>query len=96
MKQYMSKVIKQAVQEFGEDARFRNSYSGRGMYGSKCVGVEGSMNAVLGTLATVEDQYDRAWLAENAEFDSMGFNVIAYWRDADPIEGYIEQDDEDW
>jgi hypothetical protein len=42
--QALQELIKEACDDAGEDfIQFRNDYSGRGMYGAKCVGITGTM-----------------------------------------------------
>jgi hypothetical protein len=53
----LQKMIKAACTDMGDEAGFRNDYSGRGMYGKRCVGITGTWKdcqrviaAVLGNL----------------------------------------------
>lgn len=50
------------------------SYSGRGMYGHRCVGVD----------MDYEEQYE---LPRGYSMDSMGMGVIAYWPSVEWKEG---------
>lgn len=43
--------LRDAIPEYVEDVRFRNDYSGRGMYGKRCVGISGSMGECQGAIA---------------------------------------------
>lgn len=91
----LAQAIKKAADEFGPDVQFRNGYSGRGMYGSQCVALVGSFNQVMGTLALVEEVDDRITLAEDAQMDTMGYDVVMYWSRVEPIEGLVDEDDEE-
>lgn len=52
--QALQELLKEACEAAGEDfASFRNDYSGRGMYGSKCVGIVGSTVACRLIIAEV-------------------------------------------
>jgi hypothetical protein len=61
----LQKMLKDACEDMGDECQFRNDYSGRGMYGSKCVGITGSWKdcqrviaSVLGTMS--QDLFDTA------------------------------------
>ena len=50
----LQEYLKEACEDAGEDfASFRNDYSGRGMYGSRCVGITGTMGECQPILAQV-------------------------------------------
>ncbi len=52
--QALQERIKEACEDAGEDfISFRNDYSGRGMYGSRCVGITGTMGECQQILAQV-------------------------------------------
>lgn len=74
-------VLQDAAHE--EDVELRTGYSGRGMYGEKCVGVvAGSVSEVIRFLFAVrnsDDDLARMLLDEAMFEDSMGFNGIYYW-----------------
>jgi Asp/Glu/hydantoin racemase len=43
--QSLQTLLKEACEDAGEDfASYRNDYSGRGMYGARCVGITGTMS----------------------------------------------------
>ena len=62
----------------GVDGEIRTDYSGRGMYGDKCIGVvlkdEGDLFRFAGLL---DDDFVE--LLGSPEWDSMGLREIAYW-----------------
>lgn len=75
----------------GHDAR---SYSGRGMYGKRCVGVtiDGSLLGFLADLVEeCEDTHDGAILMRAAQTDQMGRGTIVYWPRAE----WLDEDDEE-
>lgn len=49
----LAEIINEAVQHSQDDVSFRASYSGRGMFGSSCVGVTGSQQSVMAVVADV-------------------------------------------
>jgi hypothetical protein len=58
----------------------RLDYSGRGMYGDKCVGivVEDPSALIEFVLALADSGTDTSWL-RNVRMDSMGMSTIYYW-----------------
>lgn len=60
------------------------SYSGRGMYGERCVAV--GCDSISDLLADfVESTFDKEFVAEVARSmstDSLGLGVVAYWKTA--------------
>jgi hypothetical protein len=84
------------LQEMFEDAGLRcRSYSGRGMYGERCLGVESEnvgellCAVAVGGAAAVE----HAHTLSKAHQDSMGRGMIIYFPDV-PFVG-AERDDSD-
>jgi len=88
------------------EASFYNGYSGRGMYGKQCVGVTGSERAVMAVIQEVikEAHYDSAHddtvdfeltvdTLLNYERDSMGMDIVVYWRELDKLEEEAEESD---
>lgn len=64
MQQWILKKMKD-IAEQAEDVSFRTDYSGRGMYGRRCVGLTGSQTAVQDVIAElvnelVQDLFDDA------------------------------------
>jgi hypothetical protein len=72
------------------EVKIETDYSGRGMYGRQCVGVTGSRGQI--TLFLVELAIELAYdpdseepaelireMARTANYDSMGYDAIAYW-----------------
>lgn len=67
----------------GETGFVHENYSGRGMYGARCLGiVVGNMNEafkffiIAGMVLDVDDVRE---LAENARTDNMGYDMIVYF-----------------
>lgn len=67
---------------------YRTGYSGRGMYGGKCVGIVGSMADFINFVKSIAervyvDEEDEAidfWAyLDDVEIDSMGLDSIFYW-----------------
>lgn len=73
------------------DAGYKpRSYSGRGMYGQECVGVNLSSSHDLFLLAReIHDTVDEMDLGE-PETDGMGKGIIAYWPDAELRQGDLD------
>jgi hypothetical protein len=69
-------VAVRALEEAGYEAV---SYSGRGMYGEKCVGVRVGSAIEAGELTAV--------VGHRPTTDSMGMGVIAYW----PAISWVEE-----
>ena len=74
-----AQVIEALTGEF--DVR---AYSGRGMYGQQCVGVDTNSYGDLMRIATLLvgagiDPHDVAGLGDALRTDSMGMGVILYW-----------------
>ncbi len=78
----------------GDDSMsFCGAYSGRGMYGRECVGITGPASDCRKVIAMVindawdvetDSDFDVRGMVETLlawEQDSMGHNVILYWRD---------------
>lgn len=60
-------------------------YSGRGMFGKQCVGVDVSdLRDLMGLLAEISkiDPEFTAMLIQDAQFDDMGRGMIIYWPKA--------------
>ena len=62
------------------------SYSGRGMYGRRCVAVVGESQLVILSMI-VSASHGSDWsdsapeLIRTAHADSMGYDVVVYWPD---------------
>ena len=96
-------TVQELLKEFCEDSSevsFRNTYSGRGMYGRQCVGITGSESDCMAVIAEViTDAHNRCEFDEDFDFgkvvdtllrrqsrDSMGLDVIIYWPNLEPIQ----------
>ena len=102
----IARLLEEYAEQFGE-VSFYNDYSGRGMYGRKCVGLSGSLRDCMQVIAEVIKD---AHLCEQLNFndvvdtlldaqqDSMGRGVILYWPEItaleEPQEGHDGQPDE--
>ena len=85
-------------------AGFRpKSYSGRGMFGARCVSVNldknevASFGAMVCATASPEEQPFAERLVEKYSMDSMGMGVVLYWRSmsADGVKFPDDSDDEE-
>jgi hypothetical protein len=89
--QTLAQLIKDAVAQYGDtdSVRFRDSYSGRGMYGRECVAIVGSEGACQQIVAQVikelhgllhlhfDELVDTLLCSER---DSMGrSDIVLYW-----------------
>lgn len=103
----ISDTIRNVVGNCGEDVRLHLSYSGRGMFGRKCVGIAGSTSATQALLAEViSDLYDHSDSDEEFDFreavrqlmmfstDSMGYSIIMYWEQLPAVEELDEEDED--
>lgn len=68
----------------------RTDYSGRGMYGDACVGITGNIGDLVSFVATAvreaeldetnDDLREFVRHIEDVSTDSMGYDLIFYWR----------------
>jgi hypothetical protein len=70
--------------EILEDAELSpESYSGRAMYGARCVSVSGALvEAAVGAAAVLvagDDAEDVAHLMSTTKSDSLGLGIVLYW-----------------
>jgi hypothetical protein len=108
MTQAVAQLIKDAVAQFDDlDAvSFRNDYSGRGMYGRRCVGIVGDETTCMRIVAEVIKAAHVAVDNDLLEFDdvvdlmlhssrdSMGrSDIILYWTEIEPLEDRLPDDD---
>lgn len=56
---------------------YRTDYSGRGMYGAECFGIEGKTSDLVRFLRELDD--DMADELMDPTTDSMGLDIIFYW-----------------
>ena len=89
----IQELLKQACEDHG-NVSFRNTYSGRGMYGRQCVGIAGDNGDIYSVIAQVikdskeSDKFD--WIVDTlliqSNEDSMGMGIIIYWTCLKSIE----------
>jgi hypothetical protein len=100
----MATSEKHQLQELIEDCGFETRwYSGRGMYGRECLGVEVERVTDLADLVVqvMEMARDQGDVSDDVgehltrvSFDQMGLGVIFYWPEV-PFVGYTEEDPEE-
>lgn len=74
-------VIKEEICD-GEDIRFYEGYSGRGMFGRKCIGVVcyDPLRTIVNICDAVRNEgYDDCSDLEDIRMDSMGYDSIVYF-----------------
>ena len=92
-------TLAQLIEEVAYDCelKFRRDYSGRGMYGSKCVGVVADRGTdikfliLLGYRASKEGIEEEVWDDIDICQDSMGLGTIMYFRG---VEAEAEKEEE--
>lgn len=71
------------------------SYSGRGMYGKQCLGIDmDSMSDAFRFALMVQDE-DLSVALSNPCFDSMGLGIIVYFPNVEAPEGIEDDEDDD-
>lgn len=98
----LAEHIKERCEDFGE-VDFRNSYSGRGMYGKQCVGITGSETACMSLISAVivalvdEVEADEFPAAVDTLMsfsrDNMGLDIIVYWPQIAPLDNEDDKED---
>ena len=87
----IQELLKSACEDSGE-VSFRESYSGRGMYGRQCVAISGDAGSCMEIIKQIikEAHLSMAW-NDDLDFDSvvdilldwtedsMGMGVVYYW-----------------
>jgi hypothetical protein len=72
------------------------SYSGRGMYGKQCLGIDMDSMADAFRFALMVEDEDLTVALSNPCFDSMGLGIIVYFPNVEAPEGIDDdEDDED-
>ncbi len=84
----LATLIKQACEDSGE-VDFRDDYSGRGMYGDRCVGITGTRGQCMSVIGAAIKRAGDDGIGHNFEKavdklmgfsqDSMGLDIIMYW-----------------
>jgi len=96
-------ILVQALSNFRQKPR---EYSGRGMFGAKCIGVECSNPAAMqctifqsclkmimrGEL-TLDDANDFVQALKDVSYDQLGREMILYWPSIEWIEGIIADEE---
>jgi hypothetical protein len=94
----MDYITHKELQEAAEAAGLQlRSYSGRGMYGAVCVGLDcDNVLEALGELTETEvlDLSQVAHLLKTASSDSMGRGQIVYWPDIAWDQGLLTGEEE--
>ena len=100
----LADLIMKTVHYSDLDVTFRSSYSGRGMYGSKCVGIVGDRDVCMQLIGEVIVELESLSLDNFPDYvsalmefssDSMGrSDSIIYWT-AIPTDDLTEQEDAD-
>lgn len=82
---YLKEIIQQVAEDLQMDVH--TSYSGRGMYGRKCFGVDGSMCNIASfvgyvTQNALEDELEdfEADMWDDMKVDQLGKGYIFYWE----------------
>ena len=76
----------------GADLR---SYSGRGMYGKQCLGIDMDSMADAFRFALMVEDEDLTVALSNPCFDSMGLGIIVYFPNVEAPEGIDDDEDDD-
>lgn len=75
----------QSLKDAGGSVR-EDGYSGRGMYGSYCVGVSAESPsdafALLYELGRADEDGEFLYFIESTSYDSLGMGVVLYWTRA--------------
>lgn len=76
VKQKVIDAIRQAAEDSNGEVEFLASYSGRGMFGDKCVGLTGSMGDIMHLIAEVivaagDEMHDAAFDCDSDDKESL-------------------------
>jgi hypothetical protein len=71
------------------------SYSGRGMYGKQCLGIDMDSMADAFRFALMVEDEDLTVALSNPCFDSMGLGIIVYFPNVEAPEGIDDEEDDD-
>ncbi len=71
------------------------SYSGRGMYGKQCLGIDMDSMADAFRFALMVEDEDLTVALSNPCFDSMGLGIIVYFPNVEAPEGIDDDEDDD-
>jgi hypothetical protein len=71
------------------------SYSGRGMYGKQCLGIDMDSMTDAFRFALMIDDEDLTVALSNPCFDSMGLGIIVYFPNVEAPEGIDDDEDDD-
>lgn len=87
-------AIEDAISYVDGDAEMY-SYSGRGMFGKQCLGINfNGMSDAFRFALLIEDDRLAIVLSE-PRFDNMGLGIVIYWPNVEAPEGIGEDEDED-
>lgn len=76
MEQWVLNILKDCAEQASID--FRTDYSGRGMFGSRCVGISGSRDQVASVLSEVVQQIIQEVFSEAIDADDEQSHNAAY------------------
>lgn len=71
------------------------SYSGRGMYGKQCLGIDMDSMADAFRFALMVEDENLTFALSNPCFDSMGLGIIVYFPNVEAPEGIDDDEDDD-
>lgn len=78
-REQFEEALQQTIDLMSQDIKVMEDYSGRAMYGDKCVGIVcdiGCFAAFCASFGSFGDDWD--WVG-SARSDSMGLSTIWYW-----------------
>ena len=87
-----TELLEQHLDDLGAEMR---PYSGRGMFGKECLGIDLDDLADAFRLALLISDDDLAAALMFPHFDSMGKGIILYFPDVEVPEGVTDEDDDD-
>lgn len=87
-----TELLEQHLDDLGAEMR---SYSGRGMYGKECLGIDLDDMADAFRLALLVSDDDLAVALMSPKFDDMGKGIIVYFPNVAVPEGVTDEDDDD-
>lgn len=76
----LAKILEEAAEQTGGDVDYRNNYSGRAMYGARCIGLDGGSHQVMELISEVvnlliQESYDASIDAETDEDRDAAYDL---------------------